>query len=100
MTVSVIARLPPARHPEAALAAEGSLDKRLTSRLPRRHQLRKRAGAVAHLVLLLGLHLAEGDQVPVRHEHRIVAKALLAARRPRQRALDLALEHVARALGR
>ena len=38
------------------------------------------------------LHLAEGLLMPDRHEHRIVAEALVAARRPDQRAVDPALE--------
>ncbi len=47
-------------------------------------------GAVADAVLLVGIHLAEGDCVAVGPEDRIVAEAAIAARRVGQRAEDLA----------
>ncbi len=43
-------------------------------------------------ILQLGLHLAEGLIIAVRHEDRIIAEAAGAARRPDERAEDLAFE--------
>ena len=43
-------------------------------------------------VLLLRAHLAEGTRMAVGQEHRVVAEALVAARRPDQRAVDAAGE--------
>src|SRR5271169_49482 len=43
-------------------------------------------------VFLLARHFAKGPRVPVRQEHRIVAKALAATRRPDQDAVDARLE--------
>src|SRR5262249_54063834 len=45
-------------------------------------------------VLLVARHFAEGLIEAVGQEHRIVAEALLAARRPDQRAVDLAFERL------
>src|SRR5437660_540763 len=43
-------------------------------------------------VLRLAGHFSEGEIITVRQKHRVVAEALLAARRPDQRAVDAALE--------
>src|SRR5258708_25153148 len=59
----------------------------------------KGAGAVRKVRLLVRLHLAEGALVAKRHEHRVVAEAVGAARRPHQRALDLAAEDLAPPIG-
>ncbi len=46
-----------------------------------------------------GVHLAEGDVVAVGHEDRVVAEAVLPARRPDEPAVDLAAEQVGAAVG-
>src|SRR5689334_2046336 len=56
-------------------------------------------GAVAHLVLPGGIHLAEGDGISVRHEDRVVAEAAAAARRIGQGAEHLAFENIAMIVG-
>src|SRR4030081_3175155 len=43
-------------------------------------------------VLLVARHLAEGEREPVGQEHRVIAEALVAARRIDQRAVDRGLE--------
>src|SRR5688572_29716039 len=87
------------RHPEAALAAEGSLGSEAPSCRPRLDELREGVRAVAHRMLLRRVHLAEGDRVALWHEDGIVAEALLPARRSDERARDRALEHLAGAVG-
>src|SRR5262244_2430628 len=75
----------------------GARDEGIASRRmleARRHQLAEGGGAVADAVLLLGIDLAEGAGVAVGLEHRVVAEALAAARRPNQRAMGLASEHL------
>src|SRR4051812_3462287 len=64
-----------------------------------RHQLAKCIGPVAHRMLRVRLHLAEGLLMPCRHEDRIVAEAVLAARRPDEGAVDAAFEPFAMAVG-
>ena len=54
--------------------------------------MRQAFAARRQAVLLLARHLAEGAVVAIRQEHRIVAEALVAARRPHQRAVDPRLE--------
>ena len=54
--------------------------------------LRERVGAVADRVLFRRVDLAEGLVVAGGDEHRVVAEALVAARRPDQRAVDPAFE--------
>src|SRR6185503_7996410 len=49
-------------------------------------------GAVGHGQLLFRLHLAEGLGLAFRHEDRIIAKALVASRRPDQLAANDAFE--------
>src|SRR5690606_21048046 len=51
-------------------------------------------------MLLLGAHLAEATLISVRQEHRIVAEAIVAARRPYQPALDLAAIFLRAAIGK
>ncbi len=50
--------------------------------------------AVADAVFLVRVHLAEGDVVAIGDEHRVVAEALVAARRPGEAAVDFAAEHL------
>ena len=50
-------------------------------------------------VLLVARHLAEGARVTVGQEHRIVAEAGGAARRPHQRAVDARLDLFEMAVG-
>ena len=47
---------------------------------------------MAHRMLLRGVHLAERLLPAVRDEHRVVTEALVAARRPDERAFDAAVE--------
>ncbi len=56
----------------------------------RARAVRQAFAARRQAVLLLARHLAEGAVVAVGQEHRVVAEALLAARRPDQRAVDAA----------
>ena len=59
-----------------------------------RHELAEGVGAVAHLVLHRGVELAERLLVADRHEHRVVAEAAVAARRPHERSVDPAVERL------
>ena len=65
-------------------------------RLPRREagsgQQRESRGAVADAVFLGGVHFAEGLKATMRHEHRVIAKAMRAARWPDPNALSLAFK--------
>ena len=47
---------------------------------------------MAHLMLLRGLHLAEGHVMASGHEDRVVAKTFVAARRPGERSVHATLE--------
>src|SRR4051794_29291625 len=62
-------------------------------------ELLERARAVADGVLRRRLHLAERDGVSVRDEHRIVTEAVIAARRPHQRAVRFATKAFLMAVG-
>src|SRR5205085_11347356 len=62
-------------------------------------ELQERTGAMGEAVserrqavFLLARHLAEGLLVTLRHEHRIVAEAEIAARGPNQGTVDAAFE--------
>src|SRR5215217_6254485 len=50
--------------------------------------VRQPAPARRQAMFLVGGHFAEGAVVPVRQEHRVVTKALRAARRPNQRTVN------------
>src|SRR5829696_4013648 len=80
---------------EAALS-RGLLQARRRELHERPRAMRERGAAAAPVdaVLLLGRHLAEGPVETVGSEHRVVAEALRAARRPHQRAVDAALEQL------
>ena len=54
--------------------------------------MRQAFAARRQAVFLLARHFAEGAVVAVGQEHRIVAEAFVAARRPDQRAVDARLE--------
>ena len=58
----------------------------------RRHELAERVGTMADRMFELRIQLAEGPPVAHGHEHRVVAEAAIASRRPNQRAVDAALE--------
>src|SRR5262249_51232209 len=58
----------------------------------RRLQLLERGCAVADAVPQVRVHLTEAFVIAQGHEHRIVAEAADAARRPNERAVDPALE--------
>src|SRR6516164_149183 len=62
-------------------------------------ELGKGSGAVADLVLAIGLDLAKGLRATFWHEDRVVAKAALAARRPDEPARSLAAEQLEIAVG-
>src|SRR4051794_4621835 len=64
----------------------------------RRDQLAEGVGAVADAVLFGRVHLAERDVAADRLEHRIVAEAPVAARRPDEAAVDPAFEPFAMAV--
>ena len=49
-------------------------------------------GAVAHGVLGVGVHFSKADVMPMGLKHRIIAKALVSARRPDDGAIDPTLE--------
>src|SRR4051812_8810662 len=77
----------------------GASDMRSSSDKASLRQLEKRAGAMRKArtlrrqpMLFLAAHLAERPVVTVGQEHRIVAEALVAARRPDQHAIDAGLE--------
>src|SRR6267378_2229743 len=57
-------------------------------------ELCESAGAVADFVLFRGIHLAESERTAGRYEHRVIAEASIAPRRPDQVALDLAAEQL------
>src|SRR5713101_8554133 len=51
-------------------------------------------GAMADLVLFHGVHFAEGQGAPKRHEHRVVTETPVAPRRPDEPALGFAVEQL------
>ena len=71
----------------------------LAKRLKARARCDSACAARAPAVLLLRAHLAEGAVVAVGQEHRVVAEAFVAARRPDQRAVDAAGESLVLAVG-
>jgi hypothetical protein len=56
-------------------------------------------GPVRDLVLGVGIHLAKGLLASIGQEHRIIAEAAFAARRPDQRPMHLAFEILDMAVG-
>src|ERR1700754_2286049 len=77
----------------ASASPDGGADRALAEAAVDQHAEGDRA--VAHLVFLGRVHLAEGDVVTGRHEDRVVAEAAAAAWRIGERAEDLAFEDVA-----
>src|SRR4051812_39021871 len=62
-------------------------------------ELGEGVGAVADAVLLVRLDLAEGEGPALGDEHRVVAEAAVAARRPDQVPVDLAAEGLGVSVG-
>src|SRR5207247_4626858 len=62
-------------------------------------QLPESYGAVRDFMLGIWVHFAKGHITSLGQEHRIIAKAMLAARRPDERAMDLAFEILDMAVG-
>src|SRR5438477_12744984 len=56
-------------------------------------------GAVRDFMLGIWVHFAKGHIMSFGQEHRIIAKAMFAARRPDERAMDLAFEILDMAVG-
>src|SRR5262249_24924603 len=107
LTVFCIRHLPASSIPVAAVAAGRSFvpaplrvkplarDRGVTVSTAPQAALDERsecAGAMADLVFFGRLHLAKGLDPTFGHKHRVIAKTALAARRPDQRAGNLAAE--------